>query len=83
MCIRDREKRAVNELIEFLKTEESAEKIQNAIFQIARKHEIKPSNFFKVLYLILLGTQKGPRLGPYMVAMGRESVIQALRRALE
>ena len=66
-----------------MKTEDSAEKIQNAIFQIARKHEIKPSNFFKVLYLILLGVQKGPRLGPYMVAMGRENVIQALKRALE
>ena len=79
----EKEKKAINELIEFLKTEDSAEKIQNAIFQIARKHEIKPSNFFKVLYLILLGTQKGPRLGPYMVAMGRENVIQALKRALE
>ena len=79
----EKEKKAVNELIEFLKTEESAEKIQNAIFQIARKNKIKPPEFFKTLYTILLGAPRGPRLGPYIIAMGKENVIRALKKVIE
>jgi len=78
----EKERETLKHLIEFLKSEESAEKMQNAIFQIARKNEIKPSDFFKTLYLILLGTPKGPRLGPYITAIGKESVIQALTKVI-
>ena len=79
----EKEKNAIKQLIEVLKTEESAEKIQNIIFQIARENEMKPSDFFKILYTILLGAPKGPRLGPYIIAMGRENVLQALRKVVE
>ena len=79
----EKEKKAIKRLIEVLKTEGTAEKIQNAIFQIARENGIKTAEFFKTLYMILLGTPRGPRLGPYIVAMGRENVIKSLRRALE
>lgn len=79
----EKEEKAIRELIELLKEEKTAEKIQNAIFQIARKHEIKPPNFFKTLYMILLGSPKGPRLGPYIVTMGRENVIRTLKKAVE
>ena len=74
---------AIEELIQVLKSEGEAEKLQNAIFTIARRHEIKPRDFFKTLYRILLGTPKGPRLGPYIIAMGRKNVIQTLKRAIK
>ena len=79
----EKKEKAVKELIKLLEKEETAEKIQNAIFQIARKHEIKPPNFFKTLYMILLGVPKGPRLGPYIVTMGRENVIRTLKKAVK
>ena len=79
----EKEEKAVKELIKLLEKEKTAEKIQNAIFQIARKHEIKPPNFFKTLYMILLGSPKGPRLGPYIVTMGRENVIRTLKKAVK
>ncbi len=79
----EKEEKAVKELIKLLEKEETAEKIQNAIFQIARKHEIKPPNFFKTLYTILLGAPKGPRLGPYIVTMGKENVTKTLKKAIE
>jgi lysyl-tRNA synthetase class 1 len=74
------EKKAVTELIEVLKVEEEAEKIQNTIFNTAKKHGLKPANFFKTLYTILLGAPQGPRLGPYILAMGKQNVISALER---
>jgi len=75
------EKNAIEELIQTLQIEEDETKIQGAIFSIARKHSVQPSQFFKTLYTILLGANQGPRLGPYIVAMGKQNVIDALKRA--
>jgi lysyl-tRNA synthetase class 1 len=76
------EKGAVKELIQVLHIKSEEEEIQGAVFNIARKYRIKPGKFFKTLYLILLGIPQGPRLGPYILAMGKESVIDALKRAV-
>ena len=76
------EKTAMAELVEVLKSEDDAEKIQNAIFNVAKKHGLQLGSFFRSLYVILLGVPQGPRLGPYLVAMGKQNVIDALQRAL-
>jgi len=76
------EMEAIKELIETIKSEEKAETIQNAIFNIAKKHGIQPPNFFKTLYTVLIGVPQGPRLGPYITTMGKQNVISALERAL-
>jgi len=83
ISLEEEEKNAIIELIETLKTEEEAEKIQNAIFNTAKKHGLQPQKFFKTLYTILIGAPQGPRLGPYILAMGRQNVTDALRRAIE
>lgn len=77
------EKEAIKELIETIKVEDDAEKMQNAIFNIAKKHGVKPPNLFKTLYTVLMGVPQGPRLGPYIAAMGKQNVINALERALK
>ena len=77
------EKAAIKELIRTLQVEEDKDQIQGAIFNIAREHGIPPRRFFRKLYTILLGTPEGPRLGPYILAMGRKNVIEALQRALK
>jgi lysyl-tRNA synthetase class 1 len=76
------EREAVKELIEVLKSEGDSEKIQNAVFDTAKKRGIQPAKFFKTIYTILLGVPQGPRLGPYILAMGKQNVIDALQRAL-
>lgn len=80
--LNETEKYALKELIQKLKTEATEEEIQSTIFRVARKKNIKPSKFFKILYKILLGAPQGPRLGPYILAMGRENVNDALKRAV-
>jgi lysyl-tRNA synthetase class 1 len=79
--LNETEKTAVKEFIQALQTEADEEEIQGAVFNIARNNGIKPGKFFKTLYRILLGVPQGPRLGPYILAMGRENVIDALKRA--
>jgi lysyl-tRNA synthetase class 1 len=76
------ERVAVAELVNVLGIEDEPEKIQNAIFNTAKKRNLQPAKLFGTLYLILLGVPQGPRLGPYVVAMGKQNVIEALNRAL-
>ncbi|MEM2431658.1 MAG: lysine--tRNA ligase [Candidatus Bathyarchaeia archaeon] len=77
------EMNAIRQLIQRIQVEEEAEKIQSAIFEAARENNLKPKDFFRTLYMILLGAPSGPRLGPYIVAMGKANVIKALEKSLE
>jgi lysyl-tRNA synthetase class 1 len=76
------EKHAVKELVELLRVEDDSEKIQNAIFNTAKKLDLPPAKLFKTMYTILLGVPQGPRLGPYILAMGKQNVVDALERTL-
>jgi lysyl-tRNA synthetase class 1 len=80
--LKKEEKNAIAGLIKVLEAEDEPEKIQNAIFNAAKNNGLPPSGFFKTLYMILMGAQQGPRLGPYILAMGKQNVIAALQRAL-
>ena len=83
ISLTSQEKEALKELVEVLKVEGEAEKIQNAIFNAAKKRNLEPAKFFKTLYTILIGVPQGPRLGPYIIAMGKQNVMDALNRALK
>ncbi len=76
------EKTAIKDLIEIIKKERDGEKLQTKIFNMAKANEIKPKKFFKVLYQILLNSNKGPRLGPYIVDIGKIEVIKKLKDTL-
>jgi lysyl-tRNA synthetase class 1 len=76
------EKNAITVLIKVLEIEDEPVEIQNAIFNTAKNSGLKPGAFFKTLYAILMGAPQGPRLGPYILAMGKQNVIAAMRRAL-
>lgn len=82
ISLTEEEKEAIEELIRVLEVKDAAEEIQNAVFNTAKKHDLKPRSFFKTLYRILIGEPRGPRLGPYISAMGRQNVINVLRKAL-
>jgi lysyl-tRNA synthetase, class I len=55
------------------------EEIQSAIFSVAKSKGLNNSRVFELLYTILLGTRKGPRLGPYIADLGPSKVAQKLK----
>jgi len=57
-----------------LTSEKSPDEVQNIIFETSRKFNVKPRDFFKILYVILLNTERGPKLGPYIVDLGVDRV---------
>jgi lysyl-tRNA synthetase class 1 len=73
------EKNAIRDLIPVLDENESDEVIQQAIFETARNNSLKPRNFFRLLYRLLLGTESGPKLGPYIAIAGPKKVADRLK----
>ena len=55
------------------------EKIQNKIFNIAKEIlEIKPKKMFEAIYMVILGKKFGPRLGPFLLLLDREWLLERL-----
>jgi lysyl-tRNA synthetase class 1 len=75
-------KKALNILVKALGTDEDPEDIQNTIYQIAKSNDIQPKDFFKVLYQIILGTSRGPKIGPFITDIGRKQVAKTLSEYL-
>lgn len=77
------ERKVVEEFIGLLKDTKEAEKIQYAIFETAKRNGVAPGDFFKLLYRLLLGSEKGPRLGPYIADTGVERTRSSLEKAMK
>jgi lysyl-tRNA synthetase class 1 len=77
------EKKAIEQLIKKMQDSFDPDKIQSAVFETARKNDLVPGTFFKLLYSILLSAPSGPKLGPYIVAIGKENVTQILKKSLK
>ncbi len=73
---------AIEDLITIVRNETDERKLQNEIFSLSKKYALEAPEFFKLLYMILLGSPRGPRLGPYIKAMGSENVARALERVI-
>ena len=74
----DSAKKALKILVEALGAEEEPEDIQNTIYQIAKSNDVQPKDFFKILYQIILGTSRGPKIGPFISDIGRKQVAKTL-----
>ena len=73
---------AVKEFAEALPRLTDPDSIQNAAFEAVKKNNLRPADFFPVVYSILLGSDRGPRLGPYIMDSGPAEVSKSLIDAL-
>ena len=77
------DKRFLSRLVEVLGAESLDEDgIQTAIFNTTREVEIKPKRAFQVLYRILISRKSGPRLGPFLLLLGNDWVLERIRSVL-
>ncbi len=76
------ERKALSELIERIREAADANEIQSSIFEVARRNGLSPKNFFKKLYQIFLGRDRGPRLGPYIWDLGKDRALEILQKSL-
>jgi len=57
-----------------LKEEMDSEEIQTLIFETAKENGIKPGDFFRVIYRVILGVDQGPRAGSLIKLIGVKKV---------
>lgn len=69
---------ALKLLASALESKKEPEDIQNTIYQIANSNGIRPKDFFKTLYQIMLGTPRGPRIGPLIRDIGGQKVAKTI-----
>jgi len=77
----------LSELIELIENtvnfdELSSKELQGLVFIIPKKHSLSQADWFKFLYTVLLGKEKGPRLGPFLGILGKKAVLSMLKKAL-
>ncbi|MBI4018410.1 MAG: lysine--tRNA ligase [Candidatus Aenigmarchaeota archaeon] len=48
--------------------------LQSRIYEIARENDVEPKRFFQILYRMLLSRDHGPRLGHFIVIVGKEKI---------
>lgn len=76
------EREAIQDLIGLLESTSDPKALQNQVFETAKKHGIEPPIFFKLLYRMILGVEKGPRLGNYLMDLGKDRSVEILSRHL-
>ncbi len=67
--------KALKILAEKLKSKKWQEKeLYNECYTIAKEAGIQPPEFFKAAYIVLLNKERGPKLAPFLLALGEKAV---------
>lgn len=75
-------KNALSELVTILSSEVEPDDLQNSIYKIAKEKGMQPKDFFKTLYQIILASDRGPKLGPFILDIGRKKVASSISEHL-
>ena len=82
----DRERAALEDLANALDgmiDERDGEKVQNAVYEIGKRHKFEPlRDWFKALYEVLFGQSAGPRFGSFAALFGCGPTAALVRHAL-
>ncbi len=73
----------IQNIVDMLEKESSPDQIQTKLFEIIKSSGLQISEGFKLLYNIILNSDRGPRLGQYVVERGKEEIIRKLEDALK
>jgi len=74
--------KAIREFAESLPGCVSPDDVQGSAFEALRRNGLNPGDFFPSVYSILLGSDRGPRLGPYIIDAGKERVRDRLLKGI-
>jgi lysyl-tRNA synthetase class 1 len=82
----DKERAALEDLaktLEAMGDERNPETVQNAVYEIGKRHAFEPlRDWFKALYEVLFGQTQGPRFGSFAALFGCGPTAALIRRAV-
>ena len=75
VILTDKEKEALHIVAQKLKENEYTEQtLFEEFYNLSKSLELKPQEFFKAAYKVLLNKERGPKLAPFILALGKEKV---------
>jgi len=78
--IDDSFKAALKQLVKLLEENVEIEDLQNSIYSVAKENQVQPKDFFKILYQIILSTNRGPKIGPFIEDIGKKKVADIISK---
>ena len=64
--------------------ESTAEEIQTLLYEVGKKHYVENlKDFFKLVYQVLLGQEKGPRLGSFIKLFGIRETVDYIKKLID
>ncbi|MBU0929923.1 MAG: lysine--tRNA ligase, partial [Nanoarchaeota archaeon] len=76
----DKEEKALKLFAKRLENKYTEEKLAEEIYNISKESDIEPKEFFKICYRLLINKEKGPRLASFILTIGREKVIEMIKK---
>ncbi len=80
ITIDDSSKTALKELAKLLSENKKIDDLQNSIYSIAKENQVQPKDFFKILYQIIISTNRGPKIGPFIEDIGMKKVADIINK---
>ena len=77
------QKKIVQEVLKELRVSFNVDEYQASIFNAAKSIKMRPRQVFPLIYQVLIGKPQGPRFGPYVELVGKETVIKQLETSLK
>ena len=56
----------------------SPEKIHDSFYELQEKYNTPAKEYFRIMYLTILGKERGPRLGFFLATMEQKFVVERL-----
>ncbi len=75
-----KQKKALEKFRDGIKKVKTEDDVKNLCFDISKDMGLKPQEFFKAVYLALLGKERGPRLAPFVLAVGKKKIAGVLEK---
>jgi lysyl-tRNA synthetase class 1 len=88
LTLENNQREAILELVSYLDTykernpDDSSNDIQTLIYETSKKYSIQPKDFFRLLYKLLIHTDRGPKLGNYIVDIGINKACEIIKKYL-
>ncbi len=79
----EQERKAFKMLAAALEKDLDEEALFNEFYEICKQTDLDNKDFFKIAYQLLIGKEQGPRLAPFILAIGKEKVLGLLHSSLE
>jgi len=78
----EKQRKALHDVADALEKRDWKEKdLFNEFYAICERNGIKNTEFFRAAYQVLLDRERGPKLAPFLLMLGREKVVPLFRAA--